>query len=106
MERYKQKPLYLIAEQYTLSLIGELSAEDDAQTRELVKEVFGGGDDWQHTFRERLKFHELDPQIIANWEQYQANCRAAGETGSPRDYAVMFVDAFAKGAESHSDCAG
>lgn len=87
--RYREQPLFLVLEAYALAAIGELAPARDKSTREMVKKLIGGGDDWRRTIQQTLGLApELDNDIRARWQLYQ---RAAKAQGMPPD-----VDAFAR----------
>lgn len=87
--RYREQPLYLVLEAYALAAIGELPPERDRATREMVKKLIGGGDDWRHTVQQVIGLApELDDDIRARWRIFQ---RAAKAQGKPPD-----LEAFAR----------
>ena len=100
-QRYEQKPILILIENYVLAVIGELDPVKAVGVRDAVKAVWGGGDDWQATLRAQLAWEpSMDDTIQRNWQGYRKAARAQGAAGSAEEFAMMFADAVEKEAES------
>ena len=53
-ERYRGKPMLVVIENYALSVIGALSSDKEASIGQIVKQTFGGDDDWRSTVRRTM----------------------------------------------------
>jgi hypothetical protein len=92
-DRYKGKPLLVLLESYVLGCIGCLPAEKVPTLTQVVKKVYGGGDDWMETLRSTLHLEDsLDEALKQMWHQNQDIARLAKETLLPEDFARMVVD--------------
>lgn len=92
-ERYAGKPLFILIENYVLSVLGQLDADMNARVEEIVRRVYGGGVDWRCTLREQLDLNQtVDESIFRMWKR---NCEIAlqqGVTLHPVQFAKMFAD--------------
>jgi hypothetical protein len=92
-DRYRGRPLLLILEQYVLSTLGELTPDKEAVVRQVVQRLFGGGDDWQATLRERLQLAaSMDDELRSMWANNTATAREHGVSLLPVQFAKMVVD--------------
>ena len=92
-ERYRGRPLLVVLENYVLAAIGTLPPEKHAGVGKLVQHVFGGGNDWLHTIRQRLELNEdLDESLRAMWERNAEVARQNAVPLHPIQFAKMFVD--------------
>jgi hypothetical protein len=96
-ERYRGKPMLVIIDSYALSVIGMLSPEEDTRMRQVVKQVFGGDDDWRATVRRTMAWpSNVDAEILENWESYKRAANAQGIAVDPGPFARAFGDEFSK----------
>ena len=51
MDRYEDRPLLLVLENYILDAIGSLEVEKNAGITTLIRKIFGGDGDWRKTVR-------------------------------------------------------
>jgi hypothetical protein len=92
-ERYQGRPLLLLVEAYALAVIGEQPAEAE----KLVRQVWGGGEDWRATVREQLAWEAtIDQTIETNWSRYLRETGDRGIPPSPTEFAMAFADAIEK----------
>ena len=92
-ERYRDKPLLIILENYILDCIGALEPERQQTVRAVVQRTFGGGDDWKKTIREMVQMDEsLDEQLRQMWQHNQETARANGVELLPIQFAKMVAD--------------
>lgn len=89
--RYQGRPLLLILDNYIADCLGTLAPDKSASIRAIVKKVFGGGDDWKQTVRQKLKLHEsVDDSIRKAWSKFQI----ANPGVSPFAFAAAFSDRY------------
>jgi len=92
-ERYKGRPLLVILENYVLDCIGELPPDKQALARSTVQRVFGGGDDWRATMRERLQLAPaIDEGLCVMWIRNQELARQHRQDLHAIQFAKMIVD--------------
>lgn len=92
-DRYKGKPLLILLENYVLDCIGCLSTEKRALVVGVVRQTFGGGEDWKESLRNTLKLNEsLDESLRGMWIRNQDIARQTNQPLSPEDFARMIVD--------------
>jgi len=92
-ERYAGRPLLIVLEHYVLAVIGALAPDKRIAMRSVVQRVFGGGDDWQTTVRQRLGMsEELDAEIRQLWTRNRKVAEERGVELHPVQFAKMFAD--------------
>ena len=92
-ERYRGRPLLIILENYILAALGELSPEQHEGLRAIVQHVFGGGDDWMATVRQRLELGpSIDDSLRAMWTKNVEIARRDGVQIVPVQFAKMVTD--------------
>jgi len=92
-ERYAGRPLLIVLEHYVLAVIGALPPDKKIAIRSVVQRVFGGGDDWQATVRQRLGMsEELDAEIRQLWTRNRKVAEDGGVALHPMQFAKMFAD--------------
>ena len=92
-DRYAGKPLLILLENYVLDCIGELPLDKQAGLREIVKRVYGGGDNWKATLRDTLRLGEsIDNSFREMWAKNQQIAKQANQTLTPEQFARMVVD--------------
>jgi hypothetical protein len=92
-ERYKGRPLLIILENYVLDSIGALTIDRQDGLRLIVEKVFGGGQDWKKTVRDRLDLPDsIDATFLQIWARNQEIAKKAGEELHPVKFAKMIVD--------------
>ena len=92
-DRYQDKPLLIILENYILDCIGALAPDRQELVRGVVQRSFGGGADWKQTIRSMLQMDgSLDEQLREMWQQNQATAQAAGVELQPVQFAKMVAD--------------
>ena len=92
-ERYEEKPLLIVLENYVLDTIGELPIDRQVGVRQIVQNVFGGDDDWRRTVRSRLALPDtLDDALRQAWQQNQDLARQNEVDLHPVHFAKMIVD--------------
>src|SRR5436309_2269888 len=92
-DRYRGRPLMIILENYVLAAIGSLPPKANQQLAEMVKSVFGGGDDWQKTVREQLGLADsLDDALHDMWQRNQMISKQQQIGLDPVQFAKMVVD--------------
>ena len=92
-ERYDERPLLLVLENYILDCIGELEDEKQGGMITLIQKIFGGEDDWKATVRQVLEFDdELDGALREMWEKNQQLARNESFSLHPVQFAKMCAD--------------
>ena len=92
-ERYKGRPLLILLENYVLDCIGELPPDKQALARSTVQRVFGGGDDWRATMRERLQLvPTMDEALRGMWARNQELAKQSRQELQPIQFAKMVAD--------------
>ena len=92
-DRYSGKPLLVVLENYVLDCIGCFPNDKRAAIVAVVKQVFGGDDDWKTTVRANLQLNEsIDDHIRQMWERNKEIAFQTGQTLLPVDFAKMIVD--------------
>jgi hypothetical protein len=92
-ERYAGRPLLVVLEHYVLAVIGELTPEKSHAMRAVVQKVFGGGDDWKGTVRQRLAVtDDIDAEILTLWRKNHQLAAQSGVDLHPVQFAKMFAD--------------
>ena len=93
-ERYVGRPLFILIENYVLSVLGQLDADANERIEKVVRRVYGGGVDWRCTLRTQLDLMPtVDESIRGMWKR---NCEIALQRGEPLlpvQFAKMFADA-------------
>ena len=92
-ERYDERPLLLVLENYILDCIGELEDEKQGGMVTLIRKIFGGEDDWKATVRKVLEFDdELDVALRDMWQKNQQLARDENFSLHPVQFAKMCAD--------------
>jgi len=92
-DRYQGKPLLILLENYVLSCIGCLPPERVPTLINIVRHVYGGGDDWKVTLRSTLHLGDiLDDNLKQMWLRNQDIARQISQVLLPEDFARMVVD--------------
>jgi hypothetical protein len=92
-ERYAGRPLLLILENYILDVLGELGPEKRQSMGDVVRRVFGGGQDWKATIRRQLQLdHSIDADLAAMWKKNKEIAATNGVELLPVQFAKMIVD--------------
>ena len=93
MDRYEDRPLLLVLENYILDAIGALEVEKNAGMTTLIRKIFGGDGDWRKTVREALEFDEsLDDALREMWTNNQKIASEANVELHPVQFAKMCAD--------------
>ena len=93
MDRYENRPLLLILENYILDCIGELDPEKHAGMTTLIRKIFGGEGDWRDTVREVLEFdYTLDDELRQMWAVNQQMAVDEDFSLHPVQFAKMCSD--------------
>jgi len=91
--RYSGRSLLIVLENYVLAVIGELGPEKSSAMKGVVQRVFGGGDDWKATLRQRLGMTEdLDEEVRTLWRKNRDLAGQGGVELHPVQFAKMFAD--------------
>jgi len=91
-ERYRGRPILAVVENYILAAIGEVPA-DDQEMRTIVRNVFGGGDDWMATIRHVFDLRDsIEGNLRVMWAKNREMARAQGVTLHPVQFAKMVAD--------------
>jgi len=86
------QPLIWLLHAYVLDCISELSLERQNACREVVRQVYGGNDDWKVTLRSTLRLSSpLDDSLRGMWERNQQTARLNNMTLSSDEFAEMIV---------------
>jgi hypothetical protein len=89
--------MLVVVENYALSVIGALSPDNDASIRRIVKQAFGGDDDWRATVRKTMGWPQhVDAEILENWKAFNGAAQAKGIPADPAAFARAFGDEFSK----------
>ncbi|MEM7674602.1 MAG: hypothetical protein AAF449_01225 [Myxococcota bacterium] len=89
----RRSPLVRLLENYVLDAIGELSAEDAAQSAALVRAVFKTRAPWRSVVEEQFGLvEELGEQLCALWAQNREVAASHGTQLAARDFAILVVD--------------
>ena len=92
-DRYKGRPLLIILENYVLSCIGHLTAEEEARVAQAVQRVWKGSNDWKQTVRTQLNLGDtLDQNFRDLWTQNLAIAQKNAVTLHPAQFAKMIAD--------------
>jgi hypothetical protein len=92
-ERYQGRPLVLVLESYVLDCIGALTPDRSEQVGDVVRQAFGGDDDWKQTIRRQLRIADtLDESLRAMWARNQEIARENAYDLHPIQFAKMVVD--------------
>jgi hypothetical protein len=92
-ERYQGRPLLIVLESYVLAAIGELPSGKDRALAKVVQRVFGGGEDWMLTVRQRLELPDtLDEELRRLWARNRRVARDGGVELLPVQFAKMVAD--------------
>ena len=91
-ERYADRPLLILLENYVLDTIGELDAQTEAQVGNAVRSAFGGKKDWRSTFRKQLGLDDMiDVEIHELWERFGGES-SDNPTVQPIQFAKYIAD--------------
>ena len=67
--------------------------ERPAKIVNVVRKVYGGGDDWKATMRTTLQLNEsLDENLRAMWFRNQEIAKKTNQVLTPEEFARMIVD--------------
>ena len=92
-DRYRGRPLLIILEHYVLDCVGALAPEQQQSVAQVVRQVFGGGEDWKATVRATLKLKDsLDAEIRTMWDRNQQAAAQQNVTLHPVQFAKIVVD--------------
>jgi hypothetical protein len=92
-DRYAEKPLLILLENYVLDCIGVLTPDKQASIAQIVERVYGPGPDWKRTLRATLHLDDsLDESLRELWVKNQQIASDAGQSLQPVDFARMIVD--------------
>jgi hypothetical protein len=92
-ERYEGRPLLIVLEHYVLAVIGQLGPEKSHAMMGVVQKVFGGGDDWKTTVRQRLGLTDaFDAEVLTLWRKNRHLAAQGGVELHPVQFAKMFAD--------------
>ncbi len=92
-ERYKDRPLLLLLENFVLDCIGVLPEENQPRMQEVVSQAFENDGPWQETLCSSLEFDpEIAGEIRKRWEGSQELARENGFEIHPVQFAKMCVD--------------
>jgi hypothetical protein len=92
-DRYKDRPLLILLENYILSSIGSLAPDKEKSAVSITQCVFGGGADWRSTLRATLHLGDsLDGSLRQMWATNQEIAKKADVSLSPEDFARMVAD--------------
>lgn len=96
MDRYAGKPLLKVLDGYVLRAIGGLGPEQEAAFRQLepkLAEAWQLTGHWTEMVEQRLGLPaDLSDQILAVWQEGQANAAARGARLDPLQFTIRFVD--------------
>ena len=93
MDRYEQRPLLLVLENYILDCIGELEEEKNAGMTTLIRKIFGGEGDWRATVEEALEFDSsLGDALREMWQKNQQIAAAEKFELHPVQFAKMCAE--------------
>ncbi|WP_166826152.1 hypothetical protein [Thalassoroseus pseudoceratinae] len=91
-QRYANRPLLILLENYILDTIGELDEPTERQVAQAVRTAFGGKKDWRTTFRNQLGLDEMiDVEIYELWEKFRDE-KADSAAVEPIQYAKFIAD--------------
>jgi hypothetical protein len=92
-ERYENRPLILILDNYVLDCIGELPSDKKSLITSIVQKAFGGGADWKKTVRDVLQLSEsIEDNIRSLWSENQKIAAQNNSELHPVQFAKMIVD--------------
>lgn len=92
-ERYLDRPLLIVIENYILAAIGELPTDKHAGLATIIQRVFGGESEWMETVRQQLHLSsDLDTNLQKMWRANQATAIQHGVTLHPIQFAKMIAD--------------
>jgi hypothetical protein len=92
-DRYQGRPLLILLENYVLAAIGELPAERSSGVGEMVRRMWGGGDDWMRTLRDQLGISaSMDDDLRGLWTRNQEIARENGAELHSVQFAKMVAD--------------
>ena len=90
---YGGRPMLMMMEAYVLDCIGHLPLERQRAVGEIVRKVWGGGDDWKETIRRATGLQDgVDDFFRGAWERNVAKARETNLVLTPAQYARMIVD--------------
>lgn len=91
-ERYADRPLLILLENYILDTIDELDPATERAVAGQVRAVFGGKKDWRATFRNQLGLDEMiDVEIHELWERFRGES-AESLAVQPIQFAKFIAD--------------
>lgn len=92
-ERYKDRPLLIVLEQYVLHCIGEGGEDSAKKMVAIVQRVWGGNENWQQTVRNTLRLDpNIDDSIRDLWKRNQEIARKNNTQLHPVQFAKMIAD--------------
>ncbi|WP_175650779.1 hypothetical protein [Pseudomonas sp. Marseille-P9899] len=96
MNRYSGRPFLKLLENYVLDVLGFLGEGDSrllVQMQPKLAEVYSMEGTWQEIVSVQMDFPDSFPEKIKlMWDSYLRQALVHGVTGSPQEFAVIFVD--------------
>jgi hypothetical protein len=92
-DRYADKPLLIVLENYVLSTVAPLSPEKERETLDILQRLYGGRSDWRSMLRTRFQIPDsMDEHVRQMWVTDQERAERDGITPTIEDFARMIVD--------------
>jgi hypothetical protein len=95
-KRYEGRMFLKFIEAYILDAIGQLTDDERqqlAKVEPILRDALKLDGDWKQIVEQQMDIGpEFSVQVKKLWEKNRGLAAAAGETLSPRDFVVMFVD--------------
>ena len=92
-ERYVNKPLLIVLENYVLSTIGPLSPAQETESLAILKQLYGSSSDWRTILRTRFQIADSMAETLRQmWAVDQERAQQEGRILALADFARMVVD--------------